>query len=68
MATVFKILPYNGEDYGFPIEIPESQIDNVNNFIVENGYSQDFLDISGPVFCYSIWEEEVVEQKSSGKK
>jgi hypothetical protein len=66
MTTVFKIEPNNGESYGFPIEIPEDRISDVKGFLLENGYPE--VEYGSPVFCYRLWEEEVVEEEPTPSK
>ena len=58
MATVFKIDPCQGEEFGFPIEIPEDRINDIKPFLIENGYPEQ--ECGSPVFCYRLWEEEVI--------
>jgi hypothetical protein len=65
MATVFKIDPCKGEQFGFPIEIPEDRINDIKPFLVENGYPEQ--ECGSPVFCYRLWEEEVTETPTKNK-
>jgi len=49
--------PPSGWRYGFPKPLPEG-IENVNKWLVENGYPQQEIDALGEYFYCRYWEEE----------
>ena len=62
---VMMIDPPSGWKYGFPKEVPEAfgpeGIENVKNWLVENGYPQKEIDLCGEYFFCRYWEQEVEE-------
>lgn len=56
--TVRMIDPPSGWKYGFPKAIP-STVENVLEWLVENGYPQAEIDACGEHFYCRYWEKEV---------
>ena len=57
METNLVIFPPGGKQYGFPKVIPNLQMKNLNEWLVENGYPQEEIDAYGKDFGVQIWEE-----------
>jgi hypothetical protein len=49
--------PPSGWRYGFPRVIPEDRRNELNKWLVENGYPQSEIDSLGKYFYVRIWEE-----------
>ena len=56
-AQRFIIDPPSGWKYGFPREIPESELNRINEWLVENHYPQREIDVFGGKLPYRIWKE-----------
>lgn len=69
-ATLFKLTwfdpakvrrciidPPSGWRYGFPREIPDSELHRINEWLVENRYPQREIDAFGGDLPYKIWIE-----------
>lgn len=48
--------PPSGWHYGFPKPIPRD-VDNVKEWLVQNGYPQELIDKLGEWFICRYWEE-----------
>lgn len=57
-TKVHMIDPPSGWKYGFPKVLPEG-IENVIEWLVENGYPQSEIDRCGKHFNCGHWEEEI---------
>jgi len=53
--------PPSGWRYGFPKPLPEG-VNNVNKWLVENGYPQQEIDALGEHFYCRFWEQEKVDE------
>jgi len=60
MVKVHYIDPPSGWKYGFPKVLPEG-VENVMEWLVENGYPQWEIDRCGKHFHCGHWEEEIDE-------
>jgi hypothetical protein len=49
--------PPSGWLYGFPKVIPAYRRDDLNEWLVENGYPQSEIDSLGEYFYVRMWEE-----------
>lgn len=57
---IYLIDPPHGYLYGFPKEFP-IEVDNVYEWLVENGYPQHIINNLGDSFVYRIIEREKEE-------
>jgi hypothetical protein len=60
--------PPSGWQYGFPKPIPEDRRQDVNAWLVEQGYPQKLIDAFGEHFYCRYWEEEKAIVKFNGGK
>ena len=58
VKTRLMIDPPSGWKYGFPKELPTDVV-NVNEWLVENGYPQKEIDACGDYFYVRKWQEEI---------
>jgi len=49
--------PPSGWKYGFPKALPEPQPENINAWLVANGYPQEEIDVFPNGVPYRFWEE-----------
>lgn len=61
MVKVHYIDPPSGWKYGFPKVLPEG-VENVMEWLLENGYPQWEIDSCGEHFHCGHWEEEIDER------
>lgn len=50
--------PPIGWKFGFPKPIPR-EVEDVNTWLVEQGYPQEYIDAHGDYFYCRYWEHEV---------
>lgn len=50
--------PPGGWRYGFPKQIPDSQLCRVRHWLVENGYPESEMESYGQHFNYRMWSED----------
>ena len=55
--TILMCDPPSGWKYGFPKPIPES-VEDVKDWLVENGYPQEEIDKCGEHFYCRHWESD----------
>ena len=58
VKTKTMIDPPSGWKYGFPKELPRD-VNNVNEWLVANGYPQKEIDACGDYFYVRQWQEEI---------
>lgn len=57
MSKKMYIDPPSGWKYGFPKVIP-NDVEDINSWLVQNGYPQKEIDSCGKHFYYRCWESE----------
>jgi len=48
--------PPSGWKYGFPKPLPDG-VENIKEWLLENGYPQREIDLCGKHFYYRTWEQ-----------